>query len=286
MTSRPTWRGSLRLSLVCVPVKAFTTLLPEKGEIHLNQLHEKCHQRIRYHKTCPAHGEVRADEIVMGYQYAPDQYVEISADERASARTKSDHAIEIDVFVPLSAVDPLYFQGRNYYLLPDGMASHKPYALLHQTMAEEGRCAVAQVALSGKDQVVVLRPSQGLLLLCLMNYQSQLKDRSEFKAEIFVDQPQAEELKLAKMLLENTFAPELDLSVYQDTYTDKLREIAQAKVQGQQILKPAERPLPPTFNLIEALRKSLAKTKPRKAATKLIPSPLSLPLPKRPRKAM
>jgi non-homologous end joining protein Ku len=88
------------------------------------------------------------------------------------------------------------------------------------------------------------------------------------------------------MLVESTFAPELNLSGYHDTYTDKLREIAQAKVQGQQILKPAEMPLPPTFNLIDALRKSLAKTKKTKAAPKLAPTVPSLPLPKRPRKAV
>jgi DNA end-binding protein Ku len=120
--SRPAWSGFLRLSLVSVPVQGYATLNPGDGEIHLNQLHKKCHSRIRYKKVCPIHGEVPNDEIVMGYEFAKDQYVEVEDSERKQARTKSDKAIDIESFVPIEAVNPIYLEGRSYYLLPDGNA--------------------------------------------------------------------------------------------------------------------------------------------------------------------
>jgi DNA end-binding protein Ku len=285
MASRPIWSGMLRLSLVSVPVKAFTAMVTEKGEIHLNQLHDKCHSRIRYQKMCPVHGEVTADQIVMGYQYEKDKYVVIDQSERESARTKSDKSIEIDTFVPLDSVDPMLFQGRNYYLLPDGAGSQKPYALMVQAMDDAERCAVAQVALSGRDQVVVVRPSKGMLVMCTLNYESQMKDRAEFKDGIPDAKPKADELKLAKMLLENTFSDELDLSEYKDTYSDKLREIVDAKVAGHEIIRPPDQEAPPSFNLMDALRKSVAKSKDVKPTKKVAESAKRLTPPKRRRKS-
>lgn len=92
MAARPTWRGYLRLSLVSIPVRAFTGNAPDHGEIHLNQIHAPCHSRIKYKKTCPIHGEVPNDEIVSGYEYAKDQYVIIDPDELDKLRTESDKA--------------------------------------------------------------------------------------------------------------------------------------------------------------------------------------------------
>ncbi len=95
---RSSWKGHIRLSLVTIPVKAFTASASGK-EIRLNQLHDECKNRIRYQKTCPQHGEVSSDEIVMGYEFAKDQYVIVDADELDNLRTESDKAINIDKFV-------------------------------------------------------------------------------------------------------------------------------------------------------------------------------------------
>src|SRR3954462_3977380 len=120
MALRTSWKGFLRLSLVSVPVKAYSAAASGNGRIHLNQLHETCHSRIRYQKVCPLHGEVTSDEIVSGYEYAKGQYVVIDEDELDKLRTPAERAINIDKFVPFSTIDPLYFDGRAYYLLPDG----------------------------------------------------------------------------------------------------------------------------------------------------------------------
>src|SRR4029079_3222179 len=97
-TYRPSWSGSIRLSLVSVPVKGYTALEAEKARISLNQLHDECHSRIRYKKTCPIHGEVSTDQIVMGYQYGPDEYAIIDPEEINQLRSESDKAINIDKF--------------------------------------------------------------------------------------------------------------------------------------------------------------------------------------------
>lgn len=253
--SRPTWKGFLRLSLVNVPVQAHTAMTTGQGEIHLNQLHESCHSRIRYQKVCPLHGEVDKDEIVMGYEYARGNYVEVTDEEREQAHVASDKSIGIERLVPLDSIDPVYYSGRNYYLLPDGAGANRSYAVLAQAMAEEGRVAVGQVALSGRDQVVVVRPRDGLLVMDILNYEAQLKDTEQF--EVPEAKTTDEEMRLAKMLLESTFADDPHLTEYKDTYTDKLREIIEAKVEGQEVVTPPEEEAPPVINLMEALRKSV-----------------------------
>jgi DNA end-binding protein Ku len=160
MATRSSWKGCLQLSLVCVPVKAYSTASSGGGEVHLNQLHADCHRRIQYKKTCPLHGEVSNDQIVSGYEYAQDQYVVVDPEELDRLRTEADKAIKIDVFIDSGAFDPLYGTGKRYYLAPDGPAGQKAYALLYHAMVEEKRYALAQVVLHGREQLVLLRPQE------------------------------------------------------------------------------------------------------------------------------
>ena len=171
MATRSSWKGCLRVSLVCVPVKAYSTSSAGGGTIHLHQLHADCHCRIQYKKTCPRHGQVPADQIVSGYQYAPDQYVVVDPDELDRLRTQRDKAITIDVFIAADAFDPLYSSGQRYYLAPDGPAAHKSYALLYQAMVQERRYALAQVVLHSREQWVLLRPQENLFILEVLHYQ-------------------------------------------------------------------------------------------------------------------
>ncbi len=144
MAPRSSWKGYLRLSLVSVPVQAFNAAESGGGDIHLNQLHATCHNRIRYKKVCPVHGEVPNEEIVMGYEYAKGEYVIVDDAEVDKLRTEADRAINIDTFVPRDSIDPIYFNGRTYYLLPDGAMGVKPYAVLLKALNAEDRWAVGQ----------------------------------------------------------------------------------------------------------------------------------------------
>ena len=114
MAARASWKGFLKLSLVSVPVKAFTSTATS-SEIRLNQLHGECHNRIRYRKVCPEHGEVGNDEIVSGYEYGKDQYVIIEEEELDKLRTENDKSITIDGFVDDKKQDTVYQNGRTYY---------------------------------------------------------------------------------------------------------------------------------------------------------------------------
>src|SRR6516165_9610326 len=114
MAARSSWKGFLKLSLVSIPVKAYTATTSSGGEIHLNQLHAECHSRIQYKKTCPIHGEVKQDQIVQGYEQAKGQYVVIDPDELEKLRTEDDKAIKIDSFIEPGVLDPIYFSGKSY----------------------------------------------------------------------------------------------------------------------------------------------------------------------------
>src|SRR5213078_3806872 len=142
MASRSVWKGFLRFSLVAVPVRAYTAAASGGGGVALNQLHSVCNSRIQYKKSCPIHGEVPSGEIVSGYEYTKGQYVVVDTDELSKLRSEDDKAITIDTFISPTAIDPVYYTGKTYYLVPDGPVGQKPYALLQQAMVDEKRHAV------------------------------------------------------------------------------------------------------------------------------------------------
>lgn len=275
MALRTSWKGFLRLSLVSVPVRVYSAAASGDGRIHLNQLHETCHSRIRYQKVCPLHGEVSSDEIVSGYEYAKGQFVVVDDQELDQLRTESEKAIQIDRFVPPEAVDPLHFDGRAYYLLPDGPAGNKPYALLSRAMAESGRYAIANVLVTGRDQIAAVRALDGLLTMSILTYESQLKKPEVFHDELPDVKVATEELRLAKMLLAETSADTVDWSRYKDTYTEKLVEIIEAKISGEEVVAPPKEEETPIINLMDALRESVARAKgetPRRPAKRMAAS--------------
>src|SRR5688572_4112881 len=157
MASRTVWKGFVQFSLVAVPVKAYTATASGGGRISLNQLHKDCHSRIQYKKSCPVHGDVPADQIVSGYEFAEDQYVVIEPDEIEKIRSAKEKSINIDGFIDADSVDPAYFSGKTWYLTPDGPIAQKPYALLRKVMSDSNRVAFAKVVVSGRSQLVMLR---------------------------------------------------------------------------------------------------------------------------------
>ena len=171
MAARSQWKGFLKLSLVSVPVKAFSTTTSGGGDVKLNQLHAECNSRIKYQKTCPVHGQVSQDQIVSGYEYSKDQYVKIDTDELEKLRTEDESkAIRIDGFFPPDGLDPVYLTGKNYYLVPEGPVAQNSYQVIYQGMVDANQNAIAQVVLHGQEQLVMLRPHEGLLVMSVLNF--------------------------------------------------------------------------------------------------------------------
>ena len=252
------WKGFLRLSLVSAPVVAVPAAAPGGGEVRLHQLHSECHSRIRYKKTCPIHGDVPPQEIVMAYEYEKGMYVVIDAEEREHLHAKSEKSITIEKFVPPESVDPLYFSGQNLYLLPDGPGGQKPYAVLVKAMQAEGRYALGQAATSGRDELVVVRPLDGVLAVSFLQFASQIKQPSAV-LESPLDVPvTGDELRLARTLVQQVSTDDAGLEKYHDTYTEKFMELIEAKIAGREIVAEQEEEEPPIVNLMDALRKSIA----------------------------
>ncbi len=265
MPARSSWKGFLKLSLVSVPVKAYTANATG-SEITLHQLHSKSHTRIQYKKVAPGVGEVGAEEIVKGYEYAKGQYVVIDDDELDKLRTESDKSVRIDGFIKPQQVDGIYYGGRTYYLTPDGAVGQKPYTLLLRSMEANGVCAIAEVVISQREQVVLLRPVDGVLAMTVLNRHDQVKLASAFKDEIQESPATEAEVALTNTLINASMIQSFDFARYRDTYKDKLTKLIQLKVEGQEIVQVHDPEEPKIINLMEALKRSVAEAQAAGAA--------------------
>jgi DNA end-binding protein Ku len=265
MAMRTSWEGFLKLSLISVPVRAYNAAVPGGGDIHFHQIHKECGQRIRYQKVCPVHGEVTKDDIVSGYEFEKDHYVELDPAEVAKARAQSDQSINIDVFVPANAIDSLYLSGRTFFLVPDGPAGQKAYVLLHKVMEEKNRNAVARIIISGHEETVLLRPEGKLLTMTVLYYDNQIKKAADFEDEIAAAKISAQELKLAETLVEASTTRAVALSFYKDQYTERTQEMIEAKLAGKKATRGRSAKTPHVINLMDALRKSVKEQAKHKA---------------------
>jgi DNA end-binding protein Ku len=221
------------------------------------------------------HGEVSSDEIVSGYQYAKGQYVLIDPDELEKLRTESDRAVNIDCFIEPKTVDPVYHSGRTYYLVPDGPVGQRPYSVLQRAMVEENRHAIAQVVISGKEQLVLVRPLEGLIAMTVLSYEEEVKKPGAFQDEAPQVEATEQEVDLAKTLIRGTVRKKFDLADFKNEYVAKLTKLIQAKVEGKEIVAPPAEAETPIINLMDALRESVAKsqaTSAEKPPKKMAPS--------------
>jgi DNA end-binding protein Ku len=269
---RSSWKGYLKLSLVSVPVQAYNATAASGGEIHFNQLHSVCNSRIRYQKTCPIHGEVSKDEIVLGYEYAKGQYAIVDPDEIEKLRTENDRAISIEEFIEPDQIEAMYLDGRHYYLVPDTPVGQKPYAVLYEAMKKRNRAGVARVVFSGKEQVVLVRPLDGLLMMSMLNYESQIRKPEALHEEVRAPELSQQEVKLAEMLIDASTSKKFDYAKYEDLYTQRLTELINAKVEGKEVVAPPADEEVSVINLMDALKQSLGKTGKSAAAKKAKPA--------------
>ncbi|HYO14471.1 MAG TPA: Ku protein [Thermoanaerobaculia bacterium] len=177
MSARPFASGSISFGLVTIPVKLYSTGESSVG-ITFNMLHKKCGSRLKQQYICPVDNEViERDDIVKGYEYSKGQYVLFTDEELKALQPEPTNAVEIAEFVPTDLVDPVYFE-KAWYLGPD-KGGDRPYRLLAEAMKQTGRAALARYAARGKDQLVLLRPFEGGLIMQQLRYADELRDFSE-----------------------------------------------------------------------------------------------------------
>lgn len=255
---RASWRGQLRFGLVSFEVQAVNAEIKENAEVHFHLLHEPDHERIHYAKLCPKHGEVPNDEIVEGFEYAKGKYVEFDKEELDVLRTDAEKALTIDAFVSADEIDPIYFDGRMYYLIPSGAGSSEPYALLEAAMEKKERWGIGQVVFSGREQLAVIRPFGGVITMAMLNYDAEIRKPSDIKSEFTRPRTTGSKLKLAEDLIGKWQDGEFDFTSYKDRYRQKVKEAIAAKKKGKTIEPPEEEDSGEVINLMEALKRSVS----------------------------
>jgi len=251
------WTGSISFGLVSVPVRVVSATRSQ--DVRFNQLEEGSNARIRYRKVSEASGEeVPNDRIRKGYEISPGQYVVVGDDEIRSLAPRSSRMIEIEDFVDLDDIDPLYFE-QPYYLTPDPTAL-KPYQLLVEAMTELRKVAIGRVVMRSKESLVAIRPLDDVLCLETMRYADEVLPRSGLLGEdMTAAEPSERELTMARQLVE-ALSGRFEPDRYHDQYREQLRELIDRKAAGEEIVaEPTTEEPGAVLDLMAALEASLAR---------------------------
>jgi DNA end-binding protein Ku len=256
--------GTLSFGLVSIPVKMFTAA--SSASVAFNMLHVKCGGRIKQQQTCPTCNEVidRAS-LVKGYEFSKDQYVQFTEDELKKLEGEASQSIDIAEFVPLEQVDPIYFE-KTYYLGPD-KGGDKAYRLLCDAMMQTKRVALAQFVMRGKESLVLIRPSQGGLMLHTMYFADEVRDFSEIEKGEGAS-VKSGELDLALRLIQELTGDKFEPARYHDDYRERVLGAVEQKVEGKEVTAVGPQvQRTQVIDLMDALKKSLEGRTPSKEET-------------------
>ena len=259
--------GTITFGLVSIPVKLYPAASSQSASF--NMLHAKCGNRIRQQRFCPVCNEVvERDGLIKGYEFAKDQYVTVTDEELKALEGEASRAIEISEFVPLSKVDPIYFE-KSYYLGPD-KGGEKAYRLLSDAMTQAGKVALAKFVLRGKENLVLVRAAQKGLMLHTMYFADEVRNFDEISKGESAKITGAETnlaLRLIDELSNEQFSPEQ----YEDEYRQRVMELINSKAEGKEItvVEPQVQRAQ-VIDLMDALKESLGKkfTKEKKPAVR------------------
>ncbi|HEX2064745.1 MAG TPA: Ku protein [Acidimicrobiales bacterium] len=257
--ARSIWGGAISFGLVNVPVKLFTAV--RKKDVRFHQLHAKDGGRIQQKRVCSLDGEeVPYEEIAKGYELGSDHYVMIGPDELDDLDPEATHTIDIEDFVDLDQIDPLYFDS-SYYVVPDDRGG-KAYQLLVEAMSRSNKVGIAKVVMRTKQYLVALRPVGDVLVMSTMNFADEVVPHDELEGVPRDGKGVSDrELTMAQQLIDS-LAGDFEPEKYHDTYREQVLDLIERKAEGQEIVAPpaAERPAP-VVDLLAALEASLAAAK-------------------------
>jgi DNA end-binding protein Ku len=260
---RAMWTGTISFGLVTVPVKLYSAV--ERKAVRFHQLSGKSGVRVAQKRVDPSTGEeVPYADIVKGYELAPDRYVVIEPGELEALEPQKTKTIEIEEFVDLSQIDPVYYD-HPYYLAP-GPGGSKPYRLLLEAMRETGKVAIARVVIRSKEQLVAVRPMGDVLGMATMLFADEVlpAERLDEVAEAAEVKTTKRELDIARQLVDS-LAGDFDPASFHDTYRQQVLRLIERKAQGKAIaVQPApEEVAAPAPDLMSALKASLEAVRAR-----------------------
>jgi DNA end-binding protein Ku len=256
---RTLWKGSLSFGLVTIPVGLYTATQDKSPSF--NQLRKSDHSRIGYKRVAKADGEeVEYDDIVKGYEHERDRYVVFEKDELDALKPPSSRTIDIQQFVPLEQIDPVFFRA-SYYLAPEPSGA-KAYGLLAQAMRDRGSVAICKITLRDREHLAALRLRGDVFVLETMYWPDEIRDFA--LADVDIDEvPEArpQEVKMAMALIES-LTEDFDPAAFTDEYRERVLAAVQQKVEGQEVSVVEEEAEPTAVvDLMEALRASVEASK-------------------------
>ncbi len=258
--ARAIWSGAISFGLVNVPVKLYSATSPKTVRFH--QLSSKSGARIKQKRVDPSTGdEVAFEDIVKGYEITPDRYVLISPEELDALDPKATRTIDIEEFVDLVDIDPIFYD-HSYYLAPTAGGA-KAYRLLLDAMGESGKVGIGRVVLRSKQQLCALRPSAGVLTLSTMLYGDEVlsPDRLDELDALGDAEASERELKMAQQLI-SSLSSDFDPEKFHDEYRERVIELIEKKASGEEIAVQPEAEEPEAApDLMAALEASLAAVK-------------------------
>lgn len=248
-----TWKGNLTFGLVSIPLRLYTAARTHRIELH--QLHKPCGTRLRRPLFCPSCNRmVERDEVVKGYEYEKGQYLVVEDQEIKKLLPESGGAMEIQEFVPLAEIDPIYYDA-SYFAVPE-KAGQKAYKLLVETMESMGQVAIATVVMHQREYVIAIRTRDNGLTLHTLYFADEIHAVAGYGDLHGEVKPQ--EVELAKKLVAS-LESHFDIKQYHDEYQKRLQELLDAKLKGKKVPTIPERKLAPVVDMMQALKESLAK---------------------------
>lgn len=267
--ARAIWSGTISFGLLNVPVKLYSAVA--RRGISLREIRESDGKRIKHRRVAEGtEDEVPYGEIVKAFEITPDRYVPLSKDEIAALAPEKTRAIEVQDFVDLDQIDPIYFDSP-YYLGP-AEGAEKAYSLLARAMDESGKVAIARFVFRNKEHLAALRPSDGVLTLTTMRFADEVVPPSELEDVLPEGKPKPakQEVEMAEQLIES-LSREFDPAAYRDEYREQLLELIERKAEGKDVLEapaPEERKATAAPDLMSALEESIAAVQAKKKPAK------------------
>src|SRR5438552_3092203 len=255
---RAIWSGTISFGLLNVPVKLYSAVA--RKQVSFRELRASDASRVRHKRVAEADGEeVAYEDIVKGYEITPDQYVVMTREELEELDPKKTRAIEIQDFVELEAIDPIYFD-HPYYLGPD-KGSERAYALLAKAMAERGRVAIARFVLRNRENLAAIRSTGTALAMATMRFADEVVQPEELDGVIpeDVEEPKGREIEMAGALIDQ-LTSDFEPDRYRDEYREELLARIESKARGEAVVESVSEEPKPTKapDLMAALEESLA----------------------------